>query len=91
MTKHHIQWAAIAAIAVFSLGKTYAGDNVWASAPTWNQSNDTDGLSIRKASVTALPSYTSGLKWKGVEWQEQRYQQNGNTLNGRRELHSARH
>ena len=59
-----------------------AADTTWAVAPGWSQSSDSDGLSIRKASTAALPSYSNGLKWQGVELQEQRYQQNGNTLSG---------
>ena len=59
-----------------------AADTVWAIAPAWSQSNDSDGLTIHKAFAAALPRYSNGLKWQGMEWQEQRYQQNGNTLNG---------
>ncbi len=83
MTHHRTQWAALAALALFNLGNVYAADNAWAIAPAWSQSNDSDGLNVRKAFVTALPSYTNGLKWQGMEWQEQRYQKNGNTLSGR--------
>jgi hypothetical protein len=60
----------------------WAADTQWAIAPAWSQSSDSDGLTIHKAFAAALPSYTHGLKWQGVEWQEQRYQQNGNTLSG---------
>ena len=61
----------------------------WAVAPAWSQSSDSDGLTIRKAFAAALPSYTNGLKWQGVEWQEQRYQQNGNSLSGHGVNYSA--
>ena len=82
MTQRHTQWATLAAIALLCLGNTYAADHTWAAAPAWHQSSDSDGLQIRKAFAAALPSYTSGLQWQGVEWQEQRYQQNGNILSG---------
>ena len=59
-----------------------AAETTWAVAPAWSQSSDSDGLTIRKAFAAALPSYSNGLKWQGVELQEQRYQQNGNTLSG---------
>ncbi len=59
-----------------------AAENTCAVAPAWSQSSDSDGLTIRKAFAAALPSYSSGLKWQGVELQEQRYQQNANTLSG---------
>ena len=61
---------------------TLAAENTWAISPSWSQSSDSDGLNIHKAFATALPNYQHGLKWQGVEWQEQRYSQNGNTLSG---------
>jgi hypothetical protein len=82
MTKHPSRWSAVAVLALFSLSNTYASENTWAAGPAWNQSSDSDGLSIRKAFASTLPKYTSGLKWQGVEWQEQRYHQNGITLSG---------
>ena len=82
MTHRHTQWAAFTALVLLSLGNVHAADNTWAVAPAWSQSSDSDGLSIRKAFAAALPSYTSGLQWQGVEWQEQRYQQNGTALSG---------
>jgi len=59
-----------------------AADTLWAVSPAWSQSSDSDGLSIHKAFAAALPSYSNGLKWQGMELQTQRYQQNGNTLSG---------
>ena len=59
-----------------------AANTLWAVSPAWSQSSDSDGLSIHKAFAAALPSYSNGLKWQGVELQTQRYQQNGNTLSG---------
>ncbi len=82
MTHHRTQWVALAALALLNLGNVYAADNAWAIAPAWSQSNDSDDLHVRKAFATALPSYTNGLKWQGVEWQEQRYQQNNTILSG---------
>jgi hypothetical protein len=60
----------------------HANPNTWAVAPAWNQSSDSDGLNVRKAFATALPSYTNGLQWQGVEWQDQQYIQNGTALRG---------
>jgi hypothetical protein len=54
----------------------------WAVSPAWSQSSDSDGLHIRKAVAIALPSYTHGLKWQGVEWSEQRYTQHGTAISG---------
>lgn len=54
----------------------------WALAPTWSQSSDSDGLRIQKASGIAMPQYTSGLKWQGLQWQEQRYRQGETALSG---------
>lgn len=79
--KHHI--TVLAAFTAFGLSThAWAADNAWAISPAWSQSSDSDGLSIRKAFATALPSYSNGLKWQGAEWQEQRYQQNGTALSG---------
>jgi hypothetical protein len=92
MTHRHTQWAALTTFALLSLSSAHAAaDNTWAIAPAWSQSSDSDGLSIRKAFATALPSYTSGLQWQGVEWQEQRYQQNGNALSGHGVNYTAQH
>ena len=75
--------AALCATLAFGLNTSaLAADSTWAVAPAWSQSSDSDGLNIRKAFAAALPSYSNGLKWQGVELQEQRYQQNGNTLSG---------
>ena len=80
--KHHISvLATLAALGLNTHG--WGADNTWAISPAWSQSNDSDGLSVRKAFATAMPSYTNGLKWQGVELQEQRYTQNGTALNGR--------
>lgn len=77
---------ALAALcATVTLGLTtpaLAAAPAWAVAPAWSQSSDSDGLNIHKAFAAALPRYTNGLKWQGVEWQEQRYEQNGNALSG---------
>ena len=54
----------------------------WALATSWSLSSDSDGLNVSKAHAAALPSFTSGLKWQGVEWQEQRYTQNGTAIRG---------
>jgi len=84
MSQHTIRLAYLC-LACASLGLStpaLAANPAWAIAPAWNQSSDNDGLNIRKAFVTGLPSYGHGLKWKGVELQEQRYEQNGTSLNG---------
>lgn len=91
MTPRHTQWTTITALALLSLGNTYAADSTWAVAPAWSQSSDSDGLNIRKAFTAALPDFTSSLQWQGVEWQEQRYQQNGNTLSGHGVNYTAQH
>ncbi len=81
-----VKITAVAALwATFAFGlntSALAADTAWAVSPAWSQSSDSDGLTIRKAFAAALPSFTNGLKWQGVEWQEQRYQQNGNSLSG---------
>ena len=82
MTDRHSLRFTFAALILLSLGNVHAMDKTWAVAPAWQQSSDSDGLNIRKGFVTAISDYTSGLKWQGVEWQEQRYQQNGNHLSG---------
>jgi len=83
-TPHITRLAALCAafVAVHTSTPALADDTTWAAAPAWSQSSDSDGLTIRKAFVAGLPSYTNGLKWQGVEWQEQRYEQNGNALSG---------
>ena len=79
--KHHI--SLLATLAAFSLcTHAWAADNTWAISPAWSKSSDSDGLSIRKAFATAMPSYANGLKWQGVELQEQRYTQNTTALSG---------
>ena len=82
MSYRNKQLAVLAALAFLGLGRADAADNRWAVSPAWSQSSDSDGLNIRKAFAAAHPSYTSGLKWQGIEWQEQHYRQNGNTLSG---------
>jgi hypothetical protein len=79
--KHQLTVLATFAALGFST-QTLAADNAWAISPGWSQSSDSDGLNIHKAFATALPSYSNGLKWQGVEWQEQRYKQNGTALSG---------
>ena len=70
--KHYI--TVLATLTALALSThAWAADNTWAISPTWSQSRDSDGLSIRKAFATAMPSYANGLKWQGVELQEQRY------------------
>jgi hypothetical protein len=91
MTHRHTHWAAVAALALLNFGHAYGADNTWAVAPAWSQSNDSDGLNVRKAFMAALPSYSSGLQWQGVEWQEQGYQQNGTTLSGHGVNYTSQH
>jgi hypothetical protein len=79
--KHHI--TVLATLTALALSThAWAADNTWAISPAWSQSSDSDGLSIRKAFATAMPSYANGLKWQGVELQEQRYTQNATALSG---------
>lgn len=74
--------AALACIALSSANTVWAQSSWALSAPQWNHSHDSDGLKIDKWAVAALPSYQSGLEWRGVEWQQQRYRQNSNALDG---------
>ena len=79
--KHHI--CVLATIVALGLHThTWAADNTWAISPTWSHSSDSDGLSVRKAFAATMPSYANGLKWQGVELQEQRYTQNSTALSG---------
>ncbi len=79
--KHYI--TVLATLTALALSThAWAADNTWAISPAWSQSRDSDGLSIRKAFATAMPSYANGLKWQGVELQEQRYTQNATALSG---------
>lgn len=73
---------ALLAVSLSMSLSTHATPNTWAVAPAWHQSSDSDGLSIHKAVATAMPSYTGGLTWRGVEWQEQRYKQGDTSLSG---------
>lgn len=57
-------------------------DNTWAAFPAFSRASDSDGLVINKWFAGALPIYSSGLSWRGVEWQQQRYTQNGQQLSG---------
>lgn len=57
-------------------------DTSWATYPAWNRSSDSDGLVINKWYAGAVPVYGHGLSWRGVEWQQQRYEQNGQSLSG---------
>lgn len=79
--KHHLTLALSAAF-LFVNTPASAADNTWAVAPAWSQSNDSDGLHIQKAFAAALPQYSNGLKWQGVELQTQHYRQNDNSLSG---------
>jgi hypothetical protein len=75
------RWAAIAGLTLCASGHSMAQSaSSWAIAPQWQSSNDSDGLKIDKRAIAALPSYASGLQWQGLEWQTQRYAQNGTTL-----------
>jgi len=88
--KHHI--SVLATLTALGLStQALAADTTWALSPSWSQSSDSDGLSVHKAFATAMPSYTNGLKWQGVEWQEQRYQQNGTALSGHGVNYTAQH
>ena len=57
-------------------------DTSWATYPAWNRSSDSDGLVINKWYAGALPVYGHGLSWRGIEWQQQRYEPNGQSLSG---------
>jgi len=77
--------ANFAAMACLTLGvvNTSWAQNTWAlTAPQWNHSHDSDGLKIDKWAIAALPSYQSGVQWQGFEFQQQRYRQNSNALDG---------
>ena len=79
--KHHI--TVLSTFTALALSThAWAADNAWAISPGWSQSSDSDGLGVRKAFAAAMPSYANGLKWQGVELQEQRYTQNGTALSG---------
>jgi hypothetical protein len=79
--KYHI--TVLATLAALGLSThAFAANNTWALSPAWSQSGDSDGLSVRKAFATAMPSYANGMKWRGIEWQEQRYKQNSTSLSG---------
>jgi hypothetical protein len=84
MTYRITSWVALVAASVTTSWSpsTIAADNTWAASPAWSQSSDSDGLTIHKAFAAALPNFSHGLKWQGVEWQEQRYKQNGTHLSG---------
>lgn len=83
MTPRLTRLAALAWLALCASGDGLAQSAApWAIAPQWQSSNDSDGLKIDKVSAAWLPTYRSGLQWQGVEWQTQRYVQNGTTLDG---------
>lgn len=65
-----------------SFGTPSLADTTWAAYPAWSRSSDSDGLVINKWSAGVLPTYGSGLSWRGVALQQQRYEQNGNILTG---------
>jgi hypothetical protein len=80
--KHHI--SVLATLVLLGLNThAWSADNTWAISPAWSQSSDSDGLSVRKTFATAIPQYANGLKWQGVELQEQRYTQNVTALSGK--------
>lgn len=61
---------------------TAFASGVQAVYPAWSHSSDSDGLVIDKWFAGALPRYASAHAWRGVEWQQQRYSQNGQELTG---------
>lgn len=65
-----------------TLSTSALAETTWAAYPSWSRSSDSDGLVINKWSAGVLPTYNSGLSWRGVEIQKQRYAQNVDTLNG---------
>ncbi len=71
----------LAALLIVGSAHTMA-QNQWALSPAWSQARDSDGLVVDKWAARAFPQYRSGLAWQGVEWQQQRYTQNGTTLTG---------
>ena len=79
--KHNILSVACMALLASASTSTWA-NNTWAAYPAWSRSSDSDGLVINKWFAGALPMYGSGLSWRGVEWQQQRYEQNGQQLSG---------
>jgi hypothetical protein len=82
MTYHLTRLAPLLAASMALSLSAHANPNTWAVAPALSQSSDSDGLNVRKAFATGLFNYTNGLKWQGVEWQEQRYTQNGMAISG---------
>jgi hypothetical protein len=56
----------------------------YAIAPLqWSASRDSDGLVIQKPGVSVYRNWRSSSQWEAVEWQAQRYAQNGQALRGR--------
>lgn len=53
-----------------------------ALSTSWNFSNDSDGLTIQKVTLGALPTYISATQSHGIEWQGQRYRQNDSVISG---------
>ncbi len=79
--KRNILSVACMALLASASTSTWA-NNTWAAYPAWSRSSDSDGLIINKWFAGALPAYGSGMSWRGVEWQQQRYEQNGQQLSG---------
>ena len=80
MTHRLANFVALACLALGAANTAWA-QNTWAlTAPQWNHSHDSDGLKIDKWALAVLPSYQSGLQWRGMEIQQQRYRQNDKTL-----------
>lgn len=75
-----LAWVA-AMMGMGTVGSASA-QNLWAISPAYSHSSDSDGLSVQKTWASAMPRYSSGLKWQGVEWQDQRYSQAGTHLSG---------
>lgn len=86
------QLTHLALCALLATGCMHAqADTSWALAPAWNRASDSDGLVIQKWFAGALPQHSSGLQWQGVEWQQQRYTQNGQALDGHGVNYTAQH
>jgi hypothetical protein len=77
---HTMVCALFTVLTTDSMAET--AERAWAISPSLNSSSDSDGLNIHKVSLAALPAYSSGLQWQGMEWQTQRYQQNASSIDG---------
>ena len=70
---------------------TADADTSWGLSPQWTHSSDSDGLVINKWSAQILPVYQSGLDWKGIDLQQQRYRQRGAVREGQSINYSVQH